>query len=581
MEHFNPFKQKIQSLVKKALPSDCQTMDITRFISEPPNLEMGHYALGCFFLAGALKKSPAAIATELSENLNSDTFFIEIKAKGPYLNFKLSPLALKNELFPSLLDESFFKRKLINCPQKTMVEYSQPNTHKILHVGHMRNLCLGDAVVRLMKFAGDDVIRCTYPGDVGTHVAKCLWYLKKESLTPPEGSDEIKGEWLGKIYALANERLEKEKGTEKEQKNRTELTEILKQLEKDEGEYFKDWKKTRQWSLKLMQKAYEWAGVNFDRWFFESEVDSASVKYIYELFNQGLLIKDKGALGMDLSDDKLGFCLLLKTDGTGLYATKDVQLAKKKFEEFGIEKSIYVVDNRQARHFSQVFKVLEKLGIKQAKNCYHLQYDVVELPDGPMSSRKGNIIPLMELISKMESKIIGDYLEKYRGDWSDQEIQETARKISAAAIKYGMTRMDNNRKIIFNMDEWLSLEGETGPYLQYVCARIKSILDKSETVNLLDVNFDELTHKYELSLAVKLSYFNDIVLTSAEGMKTSLLCSYLSQIGKLFNAFYAECPIMKAETENLKNARLILAESVHKTLKQGLDLLGIETPKRM
>src|SRR5690606_12590649 len=296
-----------------------------------------------------------------------------------------------------VLDGSFFKRDILDQNPKTMIEYSQPNTHKVLHVGHMRNLCLGNALIRMGRSIAADIIAVTYPGDVGTHVAKCLWYLKKHQDTPvPDGTPEEKGAWLGQIYTKATHKLDDELGTEKEDQNRAELTAILKQLESGSGEYYDLWRETREWSLRLMEKAYSWADVKFDRWFFESEVDAPSLKFAKELFEKGVLVKDQGAIGMDLSDDKLGFCLLIKSDGTGLYATKDVQLAKVKFEEFKVEKSVYIVDNRQAHHFKQVFKVLEKIGFKQAKDCFHLAYDVVELPDGAMSSRKGNIVPRSE-----------------------------------------------------------------------------------------------------------------------------------------------------------------------------------------
>ena len=190
-------------------------------------------------------------------------------------------------------------------------------------------------------------------------------------------------------------------------------------------------------------------------------MDSPSVDLIKKYFAEGKLTKDQGAIGMDLSEDKLGFCLLLKSDGNGLYATKDVLLAQEKFKEFDIQKNLYIVDVRQSLHFKQVFKVLEKVGFEESKSCHHIDYEFVEVPDGAMSSRKGNIVPLMDLIKNMENTITKNYLEKYRGDWSDEEISSTAKDIANGAIKYGMVRMDNNRKIVFEMDEWLKLDGES------------------------------------------------------------------------------------------------------------------------
>lgn len=547
---------------------------------EAPQIEMGHFAFATFPLARSLKKAPAQIAKLLEEKLSPLKLdeLKSVEAVGPYLNFTLKPESYgKWTLHPQITGQ-FFQRPLISSAQKTMIEYSQPNTHKVLHVGHMRNLCLGNALVRILRYIGEDVLAVTYPGDMGTHVAKTLWYLKYHCTDQPPATH--KGAWLGELYTLANHKLEDELGTSKESENRAQLTEILKQLEAKTGEFYSIWQDTRQWSLDLMKEAYKWANVEFDRWFFESEFDAPSLQLMNDYLKQGLLKEDQGAIGMDLSAEKLGFCLLIKSDGTGLYATKDIALAKKKFEEFGIEKNIYVVDNRQARHFQQVFKVLEKVGFKQAKDCYHLQYDVVELPDGAMSSRKGNIVPLMDLIESMESTITERYLERYRNDWSDQEIRQTAHQVAAGAIKYGMIRVDNNRKIVFDMDEWLKLDGETGPYLQYVHARIQSLLRKFDKPN---ENFKAqvLTHPVEEKLMVKLTTFNDVVAFSAKNMKTVALCSYLFELGRLFNQFYAECPIGKAHDHDHQEARLALAAACGRCMKQGLELLGIDAPEKM
>lgn len=553
--------------------------EISQSFSEAPQIELGHFAFATFPLARALKLAPPVIAQKLAEALNTNNpiWLKSAVATGPYLNLKLTSAAYGEWVLAPILSGGFFKKELTNLRPKTMIEYSQPNTHKVLHVGHMRNLCLGDALVRLSRYANQEVVAATYPGDVGTHVAKTLWYLKNHCQSQVPAT--AKGAWLGELYTLATHKLEDEKGTEKEAQNRSELTAILKQLEEKSGEYYKLWVETREWSLNLMNEAYDWANVKFDRWFYESEVDGPSLKLMQDYLAQGLLVRDQGAVGMDLSEDDLGFCLLIKTDGTGLYATKDVALAKKKFEEFGIEKNIYIVDNRQARHFKQVFKVLEKIGFEQARNCYHLQYDVVELPDGAMSSRKGNIVPLLTLIHQMEETITERYLEKYRGQWSDEEIQKTAKQVAAGAIKYGMIRMDNQRKIVFDMNEWLKLDGETGPYLQYVHARILSMVEKFETPKKLHA--EHLTHISEERLLVKLSRFNDIMLFAAQNLKTVGVCSYLFELGKLFNQFYAECSISHAPTEEIKQARLSLARATAIAMKQGLELCGIEAPRRM
>ncbi|OIQ17984.1 MAG: arginine--tRNA ligase [Bacteriovorax sp. MedPE-SWde] len=569
----------LETAITSAFPDT--TLDRTAIyagISETPNIKMGHFAFPCFPLAKALKKAPVQIATIIKENMPESDSITEVLLQGPYVNFKLSPKGFGKNLISDVLSGKFFDRELTSHKPKTMIEYSQPNTHKEMHVGHMRNLCLGNALVNIKKYCKQDVVPVTYPGDSGTHVAKCLWYLKFHN--KDKMPTEAKGEWLGRIYSTANLKLEDELGTDNEDTNRAQLTEILRQLHSEEGEFFELWKETRQWSLDLMQKTYDWADVKFDRWFFESEMDQPSIDICNKYYEKGLFVKDDGAIGMDLKEDKLGFCILIKSDGTGLYATKDVALAIQKFEEFGVENNIYIVDSRQAFHFKQVFKVLDKIGFEQAKDCFHLPYEMVELPGGAMSSRKGNVVALSELVNSMESTIVENYLEKYRGDWSDDEIKSTAHMIANGAIKYGMVRMDNNRKIVFDMKEWLKLDGETGPYLQYVYARINSLLNKQGYNADSTVDYTNLSSDTELALMLKMSFFNDIALKAHEQNKTNIITSYLFELGKLFNSFYAECPIGKAEND-VKEARLALAKSCSQIISKGLELIGVQVPSRM
>lgn len=546
-------------------------------LSAPPKKDMGDIAFPCFSLAKTLKSAPPQIANELLAKLEENDLITEAKVFGPYLNFFLNPNKTNEIIIKEITTEKCFSKKLTENAPKTIVEYSQPNTHKVMHVGHMRNLCLGNAIVNLYRYAGVNTLSTTFPGDVGTHVAKCLWYYKNHNQDPIP--NEEKGAWLGEMYVLGNSLLEEQKGTPQEETNRAQLTEILKQLHSGDGEYFKLWQETRQWSIDLMKEVYKWAEVSFDSWYWESDVDADSVKLVQKYYEQGLFIKDEGAIGMDLKEEKLGFCLLLKSDGTGLYATKDLELARRKFEDHKVEKSLYVVDNRQALHFKQVFKTLEKMGFENAKNCIHLQYEMVELTDGAMSSRKGNIVPIQTLITQMTNKIKDDYLKKYENEWTQEQVDETAKIVAAGAIKYGMTRVDSNKKIIFDMNEWLKLDGESGPYIQYVHARINSMLTK---IGQYDApNLSLLTHDLEHEMINKLSHFNSIICQCVEQNKTHSLCSYLYELAKAFNSFYAECSVMGAKSSDLKYARAELSFAVATTLKYGLALLGITAPLRM
>lgn len=566
----------------KAFPSHQLTLsELYQALALPPKKDMGQYCFACFPLSKMLRNAPNKIAEIIGNSFEiaDDSIISKVEALGPYLNFYLNFNLMEKYFLNDIQNDDFFIKDLDTESPVTMIEYSQPNTHKELHVGHMRNLCLGNSLVRIKKYCKQKVIPVTYPGDMGTHVAKALWYLhfhNKE--TAPKTN---KGAWLGTMYSRGNLLLEDQLGSNKEDENREELTKILKELEAKKGPFYDTWLETKKWSIDMMNEAYDWADVKFDHWFFESELDSPSLKKANELFEQGILIKSQGAIGMDLEAQKLGFCMLIKSDGTGLYSTKDVALAIEKFDKFNVEKNIYIVDNRQAYHFKQVFAVLEKIDPIKAKDCIHLAYDVVELPSGAMSSRDGNIIPLMELIHKMESTIISRYLEKYREEWEKGEIENTAKIIANGAIKYGMIRVDNNRKIVFDIEEWLKLDGETGPYLQYVFARINSLLQKQKFDSKVKVDYSLLNIKVEQELMIKLSTFNDVVYSAHLHDKTSTLCSYLYELGKLYNSFYAECTIQNAESIDLKNARLSLSSSTAKIMKKGLSLLGIDVPERM
>lgn len=541
-----------------------------------PTKEAGDLAFPLFIIAKEAKTNPAEAAKKLGENLgNLPKFIGSFKSLGPYLNFFFNLKEVGQELIPEIVNGNYFKKALTENTPKTMIEYSQPNTHKELHVGHMRNLCLGDALIRLHRYSGFDIVSSTFPGDVGTHVAKCLWYMKYHF--KGEIPKENKGAWLGSMYSTAHNKLEEERGTEKEAENREKLTAILKQLEQKSGEFYDLWKETREWSIDLMNTIYNWAGVQFDVWYWESEVDSDSVKLAREYQKKGLFVEDEGAIGINLEDYKLGFCLLIKSDGNGLYATKDIELARRKFQDYNIEKNIYVVDKRQEHHFKQVFKVLELMGFENAKKCFHLQYDFVELPDGAMSSRKGNIVPLQSLIKNMEQMIKEQYLTRYEGEWPKEEIDKTAGIVAKGAIKYGMTRIDPAKKIVFDMKEWLKLDGESGPYVQYVFARINSMVNKLGAPVTNDVLPEA---EQEKELVRILMNFNNIVQNATENYRPSVLTAYLYDLARAFNSFYAECPVGSAE-EPVRSSRLLLSRATAQTLKEGLALLGIEAPERM
>ena len=573
--------KELSEKIKKLFRIQVAFYEIAQTFSLPPKKEWGHWALPCFFLSKKLKKNPVEVARQIAADINYSALFEKTVNKGPYVNFFFNRSFLKNKLLDRLKSGDVFhpSQKKIGS---YLIEYSQPNTHKELHIGHMRNLCFGLSLVTLLKKRAFSVISCTYPGDMGTHIAKCLWYLKYHNKEPVPS--QHRGQWLGCIYTKAHQTFERTQNIVQKEKYKKQLTEILRQLQKKQGEFYNLWKQTRLWSQDLMNEVYQWSGAEFDHWYWESEMDAPSVKWINQLLKQGKLQLSNSAVGMDLGEP-LGFCLLLKSDGNGLYATKDLYLARKKFEDHKLVKNIYIVDQRQEAHFQQVFKVLKNIGFtKEAGQSEHLKYNFVELKTGSMSSRSGNIVPIMTLIEKMTDYIKTTFLKKYQEEWSKEKIENTAYIIAQGAIKYGMNEQDLNKKIVFDMKEWLKIDGRSGPYIQYAYARACTLLKKSNAFNEeKKINADPsfLSSSEEWQLILHLSWFSLTMEKCAWQMKTSPICYYLFELAQKFSRFYQNCPISTLDNEEQKNFRLFLVQVVKKTLKEGLATLAIPVPEQM
>jgi arginyl-tRNA synthetase len=569
-----------------ALPADIDLLVCFKALEQPPEKTLGDYALPCFRFAKALKKIPNAMAEELKRELDaSNNPWIEsVILKGAFLNIFTNQKQVAKTLIPLLVSGEGFKllsSNPTNNNTKVMIEFSQPNTHKEFHVGHGRNVCLGDSLCRIFSYNGFKVIPVNYIGDEGTHIAKCLWaveHYKGEQLTE---KIENKAEWLGQRYVEANTKL-KEANDETKVIYNTEISTILKTIENKSGKYYESWKITRQYCLEDFNRIYNWLDVHFDHFFYESEVSAASQEIVDEYIAKSLFVEDKGAFGFDMSDKKLGFFMARKSDGSTPYITKDLALAKVKFNEFDIDRSIYVVGSEQVFHFKQLFYALEQMGFEQAKQCYHLSYGLVVRPEGKMSSRAGNSITFLQLINMVVEEI-NQYLDKYKDEWDKARLLDTAHKLAVGAIKYGMLQADPNKEIVFDPKEWVSFEGNSGPYLMYSYARTQSILTKAKEQGLelsLD-HLDLLTHEAERDLMRHLYDFNQTVLYACENYKPSTIANHLFFTCKAYNRFYNEVSVMKAETDDLRSARLALLNAFGNTLKKGLFLLGITPPEKM
>jgi arginyl-tRNA synthetase len=562
--------------------------DVFATLEKPPQDNMGDFALPCFRFAKALKLPPPKIASSLAEALAVDTsgWVAKTATVNAFCNIYVNQNKMASSIIADVLDGGAFRDPIAaaNTRERVMIEYSQPNTHKEFHVGHLRNVCLGSALVKLFRYCGYQVTAANYFGDEGAHIAKCLWMMKKLGTEPGPKTD--KGAWLGEIYVAATKKLDELKDMDRTAADK-DISEILAGIESKKGPWYELWQKTRQWSLDAFKAVYNWVGAEFDRDFFESEVSEESQTIVDEYLKKGIFKEDQGAVGCDLSDYKLGFMLARKRDGNTLYATKDLALARRKFDEFKIDRNIYVVASEQNHHFRQVFKTLELMGFEKANRCFHLSYGMVVLPDGKMSSRAGNTVPFMALKDAM-LKELHLILQKYSGEWATDEIDDTAKRLCVGAVKYGMLQADPAREIVFDMKDWLSFEGNTGPYLMYSYARTMSIVRKAADAGhkawTADESKREAFQLAETSEAELLRYiydFNTVVQDATEQCRPSHLTTHLYYMCKAFNRFYSDVPILKASSEQIIRMRLTLILAFALTLKQGLGLLGITPPERM
>ncbi|KYC49654.1 MAG: Arginine--tRNA ligase [Candidatus Methanofastidiosum methylothiophilum] len=444
-----------------------------------------------------------------------------------------------------------------------MVEYSQPNTHKSFHIGHLRNVCLGDALANIMEFSGYETVRANYIGDVGAHVAKCLWgYMKFYDGVIPENN---RGEFLGKVYSEADNKLKESEEYQEEYKV------VLKNLYEGDKRTIDVWQMTKEWSLEEFNRIYQELGVNFDIFLYESEVKDEGTKIAKELLDKGVAKEKDGAVIVDLKDYGLDEFVILRSDGTALYSTKDLALAERKFQDFKIDLSLYVVGSEQKFYFKQLFKTLELMGFKQAQRCFHLSYELVMLEEGKMSSREGNVVLYSELKDVVKKEALNQVRE--RNISNADTISEI---VTIGALKYSMMK-DNNKRIIFNWKKALDFEGDTAPYIQYAHARASSILNK---IGKLDQKFEiEDLNEKEYKLVFMLSEFPEVVEKASIDYRPDYVSNYVYDLAKCFNEFYHECHVINAETNKVFRASLVKATKM--VLHNALALLGIKAPEEM
>lgn len=567
-------KQEIIDLVAQAVN---QEIDKTKLeITVPPDSKLGDFAVPCFYLTKLWRRSPNQIAKELAAKIKPAGLVKTVQNIGPYLNFFIEPKILNAEVLKEIQKAKNNYGRLNLGKEKIMIEFSQPNTHKEFHIGHLRNAVLGQSLVNLMRVSGYKVIPVNYIGDIGAHVAKCLWALEKyhqqdKLPAPRQGGPENKGKYLGQIYTEAV------KKTEASEKFKKEADEVLQKLEKGDKKWLALWQKTRKWSLAEFNNIYKVLNIEFEEVFYESEMEKPGKKIVAELLKKGIAEKSEGAVIVDLEKYNLKSFLLLKSDGSSLYSTKDLALAELKFKKYKIDKSLIVTDSRQSFYFQQLFKTLELMGLK--KPLVHLPYEFVTLKEGTMSSRAGQVILFEDFLAQVKAQAEQETKKRHH-NWPEKKIKKIAGKITLSAIKFNLLKVGNNSIIEFDIDEALSFDGFSGPYLEYTLSRISSVFKKAKSKLGAKIDYSQLKTDLEKELILKIAVFPEVVGEAVKDYASSEIAKYLFELAKLFSNFYQTLPILSAEKE-MSQARLNLIGAIRQVLINGLELLGIEAMEEM
>jgi arginyl-tRNA synthetase len=577
MYAWEKIKQEIVAKINSLLGQDLAT---AKDLIVPPNPEFGDLGIALFALAKKIGKAPNEISDLILNNLKYDETIIGAKAAGPYLNFFLN----KNNLAAGTITEIGTKKENFGQSEagqksKIVIEFSNGNTHKELHIGHLRNIAYGDSVTKILNASGFTAIPVSYINDFGIHVAKTLWDLDayvKENLGGKkldDFSEAEKGYLLGKIYVDASAK-------EKDDPVATQMIGGWKQkIENRQGEEYALWQKTRLWSIANFAAVYQDLQIKFQDTLYESELVDEGKKIVEELLAKNILKKSEGAIIADLSDYKLDVLVFVRSNGTATYSVADLALSREKERRYSPDESIVVVDIRQALYFQQLFKILELSGAKE--KFVHLGYDFVKLPSGMMASRTGNVLTYQELKEQLLSKCEAEAKKRHE-DWDDAKIKTNSAKIGLGAAKFEMLKVGAKSIITFDIEKALALEGFTSAYIQYAYARIQSILRKitNYKLQITNINFEKLTEEKEIGLIKKLAVFPEIVEAAGKDYDPSTIAKYIYELAQMLNDYYHTVPVLQAE-EEIKNARLALLSSVAQVIKNGLGLLGIETVEEM
>ena len=554
------------------------------------------------------KKKPEDTAQEIGEYLkqNCSNVVADFNVVKGFLNLCIAPAAWVALLNTINAEAKFGEKPVTENSPLVMIEYSSPNTNKPLHLGHVRNNLLGWSLAQIMEANGNKVIKTNIVNDRGIHICKSmLAWLKWGNGETPETSGKKGDHLIGDYYVAFDkhyreeiaelkaqyikEGMEEEAATEKAKAEAPlikEAHEMLVKWENNDPEVRALWEKMNNWVYAGFDETYKMMGVGFDKIYYESNTYLEGKKKVEEGLEKGLFFrKDDNSVWADLTNEGLDQKLLLRSDGTSVYMTQDIGTADLRFKDFPIDKMIYVVGNEQNYHFQVLSILLDRLGFKWGKDLVHFSYGMVELPNGKMKSREGTVVDADDLMEAMitDARQTSDELGKFN-DMTEEEKQEIARIVGLGALKYFILKVDARKNMLFNPEESIDFNGNTGPFIQYTYARIRSIMRKAAAEGIVipaELGADAPLNEKEIDLIQKLNDFGAAVALAGIDYSPSGIANYCYELTKQFNQFYHDYSILNADSEAEKTVRLVLAANVAKVIKNGMELLGIEVPERM
>ena len=542
----------------------------------------------------ASRKNPETTATEIGEWLEKNVEAVEkFNVVKGFLNLSISPAYWLGLLHDIAADEDWGIRKETPESDLVMVEYSSPNTNKPLHLGHVRNNLLGYSLSRILQANGHKVVKTNIVNDRGIHICKSMLAWKKwgEGITPEKAGkkgDHLIGDFyvaFDKHYkAEVKELMEKEGLSEEEAEKRSplmaEAREMLRKWEQNDPEVRALWKMMNEWVYAGFDETYKRLGVDFDKIYYESDTYLEGKDLVLGGLEKGIMFrKEDGSVWADLTNDGLDHKLLLRADGTSVYMTQDIGTAKLRYQDYPIDKMIYVVGNEQNYHFQVLSLLLDRLGFKWGKDLTHFSYGMVELPEGKMKSREGTVVDADDLIDTMVSGAAEMSAERL-GEMSEEEAAEVARMVGLGALKYFLLKVDPKKNMLFNPKESIDFNGNTGPFIQYTYARINSVIRKAGDFNPEATPKAEPNQK-ESTLVQKVADFPSVVAEAGRNYSPAVIANYAYDLAKEYNQFYHDYSILREENKEVRDLRLLISFVVARTLKSAMALLGIEMPERM